>query len=469
MAQLQDKHAARCRPDQLFGAWAIDGEQFAQMVEIAREANLDQLRAESAANQDSSRPLYQLGSDGIAVIEISGPMTKYETSFQSLFGGTSTIKTRQALRSAARDPEVLGIMVVVDSPGGTVAGTSELASEIRAAAARKPTYAHVDDGAASAALWAISGATRISANPGSNVGSIGAFATLRDTSGAYAQRGVKVHVISSAPPIKGAFVDGTEITSPQIAEAERQIKDVADVFVSELAGGRRMELDRAKSLATGQVWIASRAKELGLIDDVATYDQAMAQLRRSTMAKNEPTPAASVDAQPPVPSASAPVIQEVATPTPAPAPAAEATPAEATVPSAELARLRERAAAADRFEHDQRVGRFATLAETLRLPVSMGPVLDRVESAVDAATFGELEAAFRGQSAQVEAATSGQLTPRGTSHPGATEPLSPSAQLAAIADGLLKSGEAKTKASAMTLAAKKNPAIYQAHLDAQRR
>lgn len=412
------------------------------MVEIAREANLDQLRAESAANQDSSRPLYQLGSDGIAVIEISGPMTKYETSFQSLFGGTSTIKTRQALRSAARDPEVLGIMVVVDSPGGTVAGTSELASEIRAAAARKPTYAHVDDGAASAALWAISGATRISANPGSNVGSIGAFATLRDTSGAYAQRGVKVHVISSAPPIKGAFVDGTEITSPQIAEAERQIKDVADVFVSELAGGRRMELDRAKSLATGQVWIASRAKELGLIDDVATYDQAMAQLRRSTMAKNEP---------------------------PAVAPAAEVVPTEATVPSAELARLRERAAAADRFEATQRVTRFAALADELRLPVSMGAVLDRVESAVDAATFGELEAAFRGQSAQVKAATSGQLTPRGTSHPGATEPLSPSAQIAAIADGLLKSGEAKTKASAMTLAAKKNPAIYQAHLDAQRR
>ncbi len=467
MANSPNQPAAQCRPDQLFGAWAIDGEQFAQMVEIARDANLEQLRAEAAASAGSAgqRPLYTVDSDGRAVFEIAGPMTKYETSFQSLFGGTSTVRVRQALRAAARDPDVLGGMLVVDSPGGTVAGTSELATEIRNFAAKKPLFAHVDDGAASAALWAISGASRISANPGSSVGSIGAFATLRDTSGAYAQRGVKVHVISSAPPIKGAFVDGTEITSPQIAEAERQIKDIAAVFVSELAAGRKMSIETTRNLATGQVWIASKAKELGLIDDVATFDQAMAQLRRSIM--NETTPAS-------VPSSATPVSPETAATATVPVPAAE-TPAIATpvveiagISHEELTRLRERAAAADRLEGEQRTARFATLATELGLPASMAPALNRIESSVDAATFAELDAAFRGQAAQIAAAAAGLLTTHGTSNTAASD-LSPTDQLAAIAEGLLKSGEARTKAASMALAAKKNPALYQAHLEAQRR
>jgi ClpP class serine protease len=65
--------------------------------------------------------------------------------------------TRDAVRQATRDPEVKGIYVRVDSPGGTVAGTGDLAEAIAAAAKVKPTHARVEDKAASAALHAIAG------------------------------------------------------------------------------------------------------------------------------------------------------------------------------------------------------------------------------------------------------------------------------------------------------------------------
>ncbi len=222
----------------------------------------------SYAVKRGPRPVrrYSVTPDGIAVVSITGPMTKYETSFQALLGGASTVRTRQALRAAVRDPDVLGIMVVVDSPGGTVAGTSDLADDIRAADKRKPTYGYVSDRAASAALWAVSGGRLVFGNKLAQIGSIGAFAVLQDTSGVYAQRGVKVHVISSAPPLKGAGVDGTEFTPPQLAEWERQMKALADVFAADLAEGRRRPKEWADALHTGEMWVAAKAVELGLID-----------------------------------------------------------------------------------------------------------------------------------------------------------------------------------------------------------
>jgi len=117
-----------CRPDKLFGLWAIEEVRFRRMVELARSADLAQLRAESrAAAATASSPRYELLPDGIAVIDIAGPMTKYPTTFQALLGGTSTLRAREALRAASRSDVVSGIMLRIDSPGGTTAGLGELA------------------------------------------------------------------------------------------------------------------------------------------------------------------------------------------------------------------------------------------------------------------------------------------------------------------------------------------------------
>jgi len=150
---------ASCRPDQLFGWWAVETRRFTRMFGVAKGADLTALRKEArkarkeAALSGIEQPLYGLTGDGIALVEVTGPMTKYSTSFQALLGGTSTLRTRQALRAAARNPEVLGIMVLFDSRGGTIGGTADLADEIRAADARKPMYTYAQGLMASAALW----------------------------------------------------------------------------------------------------------------------------------------------------------------------------------------------------------------------------------------------------------------------------------------------------------------------------
>jgi len=437
------------RPDQLFGWWGIEPARFERMVGVAKTADLAALRKEGrkirkeAAAAGVERPLYALTSDGIAVIEISGPMTKYETSFQSMFGGTSTLRVRRALQVASRNHEVVGIMVLVDSPGGTVAGTSDLADEIRAANARKPVYTYAQDFMASAALWAGSAGRKLFANKGAEIGSIGAYGIVYDTSGIYAQEAVKVHVVSSAPPLKGAGVEGTEITPAQLAEWERQIKDLADVFVADLAQGRGMTKEKAQSLHTGQLWVADKARELGLIDDVVSLDEAMRRLRSEAMDEKELT-------------------------------AAKAKVEELTAAAATEKAAREKAeeAAADAKARlasivaEQRKGRFAKQAEALGLPAAFAVHLDAIEAAVPEGAFTALVECLTAQREQIKSGKA--FSELGTSV-DAKEGGSAWNRIQALAAARVTAGTSKTLADGVDAVCKENPDLYKLHVAEQRK
>jgi signal peptide peptidase SppA len=429
------KTADGCRPDQLFGLWSIEESRFQRLVAMAKGADLEKLRVESAAaaERTAAQPLYSQTSDGIAVIEISGPMTKYSTSFQALFGGTSTLRTREALRAASRDPEVMGIMVVIDSPGGTVAGMADLAEDIRRADTKKPVYTYAADFAASAALWALSQGRQAFGNANAEIGSIGCFHIVEDTSKQYDQQGVKVHVISSAPPIKGAGVDGTEITPLQLAEWERRVKDQAALFVSELAAGRRMGKEKAAALATGQVWVAAKAREFGLIDDVVSLDEAMRRLRSEAMEEKD------------VKAAMARADEATA------ALAAEKLTREKT--EAALAETTKRLKA---LETEKRSARFVGEAEAIGAPKAFAATLDAIEAAVGPEVYGALQTQLKAFAEQVKAGA--VFEEKGGGGGG-----SASDDFEALSQAALKAGRVKTLTEAYKLVSKENPKAYQEH------
>src|SRR5581483_9650939 len=104
---------------------------------------------------------------------------------QSSMGGTSTVMARRDIRQAVADQDVAGILLAIDSPGGTVAGTDDLAAEVRQARTSKPVWAAIDDLGASAAYWVASQTQRVTVNsPTALVGSIGTLQVIRDLSAA---------------------------------------------------------------------------------------------------------------------------------------------------------------------------------------------------------------------------------------------------------------------------------------------
>jgi signal peptide peptidase SppA len=219
---------------------------------------------------------------GVAIISLTGVLTKYSDVYARIFGGTSTKDTLGIFQDALKDSRVSAVLYYVDSPGGEVDGTSDLAEAI--AASDKPVFAYISDCGASGAYWIASQCDKIYANTTASIGCIGVYRVLADTSKLYEQAGVSIKLVK-AGAFKGVGEDGIAITDPQLADQQREVDEVYDVFVQAIADGRDMSLKDATAIATGQTWIASKAEELGLIDGIATFDDVLSKLTGNEMSK----------------------------------------------------------------------------------------------------------------------------------------------------------------------------------------
>ena len=270
-------HNPKCAANH-FGPWAVEVGWFRQAVEAVRSGVWAMAEP---PDPKEMRMAYVMGDGDLALFSIDGPITRG----QSKYGGTSSVELRQGIRAAANDPKVNGIFVTVDSPGGTVAGTAELADEIRAANTKKPVFAYVEGQAASAAYWAVAHAERISASSTSMVGSIGAFAVLEDTSKAAELAGIKVHVVSSGA-LKGAGVPGTAVTEDQISETQAIVDEVAEIFFSDVRAGRSMGVAEINAVKDGRLLTASMARKMKLIDGAESFEAAYSRaIEKSKPAK----------------------------------------------------------------------------------------------------------------------------------------------------------------------------------------
>ena len=268
--------------EQFFGIWLFEESQFWAQYDLLRKCDLHfhlQSNAKSEAQAAAKAPAPVVGK--IAVISINGKMMKQQTS---MGGGTSTVAARRQVRSAMNDPDISGVALHVDSPGGTAAGTQDLADDVAALAKRKPVLAYIEDFGASAAFWVASQSTHISVNRSGMVGSIGTYGVVYDTSGMAAMEGVKAHVVR-AGQFKGVGTPGTEISQEQLAELQRNVDALNAHFIDAVAIGRRMTKDKIASIADGRVHVGDEALSLGLVDSVESFDAAFARLQSMTISK----------------------------------------------------------------------------------------------------------------------------------------------------------------------------------------
>ena len=273
---METLHNAKCRTLH-YGPWCIEPNWFLAAVESYRAGTV--VVAEESVTGDVS-PLYVKTDDGLAFVDVDGPMVKGG----SKFGGTvNTMRLRRAVRAMAQDKDVLGAMMTMDTPGGTVAGTKDLADDMLVLGAEKPLFVHATDMLASAGMWIASSASRISATQQTEIGSIGTMAVIVDSSGQAAAEGLKVHVLSTGSH-KGLLEDGVPVTDEALAYFQQRVDEQNDFFLRAVADGRKMRIDQVRKLADGKVMLATAAKDAGLIDAVEAYDVAVDKLR-STVGK----------------------------------------------------------------------------------------------------------------------------------------------------------------------------------------
>lgn len=277
------------------GLWLMEPDQLRGLVAAAKSGQLKEVATQdrAAADRPPAGPPpkpYGLAPGGVAVVRIAGTMAK-----ASKFGETSTVAVRRAIREAAQDPEVRGMLLVLDSGGGQAAGTAELGAEVRRFGAAKPIHAFVEDCAASAAYWVGSQAQRMSVNPTGMVGSIGVVTLLWDESKRYEREGVKVHVVATGEH-KAALREGQAVRPEDIALTQERIDFLFGHFRQAVQGGRGLSDDGFRAVSDGRMFPAPKALEARLVDAIGTQEEAMATLVRATL-----TPLADPAAAPPPP------------------------------------------------------------------------------------------------------------------------------------------------------------------------
>jgi len=226
-------------------------------------------------DDEAERP-YEV-RDGAALLSLVGPMTKRTSFWSWYFGGCGTQRVKEHVRHAAASASVSGILLSIDSPGGTIDGTAELADEIAAAAKVKPVHVYVDGMACSAAYWVASQAKRITAPRTALLANIGTYSALVDSSDAAKQMGYKVIPIK-AGSLKAAGMPGTPVTKEQIEAAQRLVDSLNAHFLDAVSRGRGID---AKTIASweGEIFTGDKALSLKLVDAIGTYDDALTRLR----------------------------------------------------------------------------------------------------------------------------------------------------------------------------------------------
>ena len=214
----------------------------------------------------------------IAVIYASGTIVSgrsgYDPMNGAVLGSDTLIESIRRVRDAQ---DIRGVVLRIDSPGGSAVASDVLWRELvlmRDSKPEKPFVVSMSDLAASGGYYIAVAAPQIVAEPATLTGSIGIFGGKIVTGGVFNKLGANVEGVS-----RGKYADMNSPNRPYSAEERvkvgEQLQEFYDQFVERVAASRHMTPERVDAIAQGRVWTGRQAKENGLVDALGGLDRAV--------------------------------------------------------------------------------------------------------------------------------------------------------------------------------------------------
>ncbi len=211
-----------------------------------------------------------LSGDKVAVISLSGSIaSEGEEGLMASVAITPDF-VREQLDRAKNDSAVKAIVIKINSPGGAVAASQEIAQEIKRM--EKPIVVFMGDMVASGGYYISAPADKIVAKKGTLTGSIGVISQFMDLSGLYEKLGIKTQTIKSG---KHKDMFSRELTEEEQKLWQTLSDELYGQFIEEVAEGRNLDVEEVKKLATGELFSGMQAKKLGLVDVLGNYQDAV--------------------------------------------------------------------------------------------------------------------------------------------------------------------------------------------------
>ncbi len=184
-----------------------------------------------------------------------------------------------ALRTLTNDDNVKAVVLRIDSGGGSAQASELIWQQVTALKAKKPVVVSMSDVAASGGYYIACNATKIYAQADTLTGSIGVVGGRIAIGDALAAQGVKTYPLGRGK--RATMMSSlTPWTSDEKAIIQQSMDAVYQVFVGRVAAGRSKNPAQIQAIAQGHVWTGARAKELGLVDEIGGFDEAVAHAQQ---------------------------------------------------------------------------------------------------------------------------------------------------------------------------------------------
>lgn len=214
--------------------------------------------------------------DYIAVVRVEGTIQEQtEAGIFAEMEGYQHTTTMEYIDRLMTDEYNRGILLYIDSPGGTVYESEELYDRLEEyqELTDRPIWCYMAHYAASGGYMTAVTADRIYANQNTVTGSIGVIMSGFDLTGLYEKLGIRYFSITS-----GSYKDSSQMTDEQMAIYQSQVDECYSRFVEKVASGRGMDEAEVAALADGRTYTALQAKENGLIDEISSYEDMKYQM-----------------------------------------------------------------------------------------------------------------------------------------------------------------------------------------------
>lgn len=270
----------------LYGTPLMVLPDYAQVVQsvLAHRMGTEPL---AAAPEITRRPAREPALiNGILVLPVVGGLYHRGDSLDAISGAQSYTNLQNMFLMGLRNADVKGILLDIDSPGGMIAGLFEFCQVIQQASGTKPVRAIANSLCASAAYAMAAACDHVYAIPSATVGSIGVLTMHRDVSKAMEQAGLKVTLIFAGDH----KVDGNPyepLPKSVRADVQASIDEAYDKFVAYVADRRPMS-ERDVRGTQARTFTADDAAKNGLVDTVATFDEAVADFAAAIASPQAP-------------------------------------------------------------------------------------------------------------------------------------------------------------------------------------
>ena len=244
--------------------------------EIAYRFGYDDDYYEDVSSEDS----YCAEGDNVSALILHGELFTYADALleesDDAYSYTTSEDIVYFINEAENNPTMKAIILEIDSWGGEATAAKEVADALKRT--KKPTIALIREAGTSAAYWVATGADIIFANTTSNVGGIGVSMSYLDYSKQNEREGIIYQQISAGKFKDSGDVD-KELTLEEKQLLQRDVDLLHEMFISEVAINRGMEISDIEKIADGSFMLGQMALDNGLIDRIGGEYEAVEYLK----------------------------------------------------------------------------------------------------------------------------------------------------------------------------------------------